>query len=307
MLASDVEKERLALKISIITPAFNRAPVLAYVLQSVLSQSWTNYELIVVDGGSSDGTVNLLERASRLFGSRLRWLSGPDRGLYDAINKGIRISSGDVIGVLNSDDFYSGDSVLETVASTFLTRPNVDAVYGDVRFIPNGAECSLSASDLGNCGSASEALRVARLRGTIRYYSGRHWAPWMLRWGVMAPHPSLYVRRGIFDRFGVYSTDYRIASDFDWMLRCFKDSEFEAVYVRSCLVTMRQGGISTRGFRSNMLINREIVRALRGNGLYANLLMMLPKYFCRGFEVLIPRVYSVIGRQVGGAFPHPGN
>jgi glycosyltransferase involved in cell wall biosynthesis len=291
-----------AMKITIITVCYNSVATLETAIESVLYQTYPNIEYIVIDGGSTDGTVEILRRYAEIGGRRsvavrsssrqclgkcvsenvegcsdqtirqsgnhaLRqffWISEPDEGMYDAINKGIRMATGDVVGILNADDFFEDEGVIATVADAF--QSEVDAVYADVRFI-----------------------REEELGKTLRYYSSKLWKPWMLRWGFMPPHPSVYIRRKLFGRLGYYKTDYHIAADYELLIRYLWLAGLRAVYVPRCFVTMRTGGLSTKNWRSNLMLNREIVRGNRENGYLCCLLMMLPKYFFKIFEFVIPR------------------
>jgi glycosyltransferase involved in cell wall biosynthesis len=235
----------------------------------------------------------------------MRWISEPDEGMYDAINKGIRLVTGDVVGILNADDFFEDDRVVERIANAFLATENtkIDVVYGDVRFVKNcvnalmpecvnkaitqsGNKAFHQCVNVKNCGSDLAALRKAR---TVRYYSAKQWKPWMLRWGFMPPHPSVYIRREWFERLGYYKTDYHIAADYELLIRYLWKAGLKSVYVPACFVTMRMGGRSTKGWRSNLLLNREIVRGNRENGVYTNLAMLVPKY---GFKV-----WEFLGRK----------
>jgi glycosyltransferase involved in cell wall biosynthesis len=268
------------MKISIITVCYNSSDLIRSALESVLSQTWPQIEYIVIDGGSTDGTVEIIrkyadekcanENADVCLGQSIRqsgnqalrqftWISEPDEGMYDAINKGIRMATGDVIGILNADDFFEDEGVIATVAGAF--QSDVDAVYADVRFV------------------GKEALKKTR-----RYYSAKHWKPWMLRWGFMPPHPSVYIRRECFERLGYYKTDYHIAADYELLIRYLWIARLRTVYVPKCFVTMRTGGRSTKDWRSNLLLNREIVRGNRENGVCTNLAMLLPKYAFKIWE-----------------------
>jgi len=286
--SSKVESEKL--KFSIITVCYNSVATLATAIESVLGQTYQDIEYIVVDGGSKDGTVEIIRKVAdeQCANASIRecankcpngvleqskkkfiWISEPDEGMYDAINKGIRMATGDVVGILNADDVLSADNVIERVAQEFSGNSLVDAVYGDIRFVAN------------RTGLGLEEIRAEK---TKRYYSSRHWRPWMLRWGFMPPHPSVYIRRECFERLGYYKTDYHIAADYELLIRYLWIARLRTVYVHKCFVTMRTGGRSTKDWRSNLLLNREIVRGNRENGVYTNLAMLLPKYAFKIWE-----------------------
>ena len=247
------------MKVSLITVSFNAESTIADTMESVRRQrlpEGLSLEYVVVDGASTDGTVvKIREYAERVQGDGLafKWISEKDRGLYDAMNKGIRMAEGEVIGILNADDWLEDENALRNVAEGF--GSGVDAVYGDVRFVR---------------GEGKE---------TVRYYSSRRWRPWMHNWGFMPAHPSVYVRREVFEKFGDYKLGYKISADFEWMTRIFCRGGIKARYLPRCLVTMRLGGKSTAGLKAMLELNRENVRANRENGYFCCLLMMLPKYF----------------------------
>ena len=242
-------------------------------MESVLRQTHPDVEYIVVDGASTDGTQALLEACEKKFAGRMRWVSEPDAGFYDALNKGIRMATGDVVGVLNADDTLADDDTLARVAAAF--TDGVDAVYGDVRFVRGCAGVSL------------DAFRALK---TVRWYSSRHWRPWMLQWGFMPPHPSVYIRKTCFEKLGFYAADYRIAADYALLVRFLRKAGLRAVRLPMCFADMRTGGVSTRGWRSNLLLNREIVRGNREAGYFCCLPMLAPKYLFKIFEFVIPKI-----------------
>ena len=258
------------MKISLITPCFNSVRTLPTALESVRAQKGADVEYIVVDGGSTDGTAELVAEFAKTF--PCRWLSERDRGMYDAINKGIGLATGDVVGTLNADDMLESPKSLSLVAAAF--EDGVDAVYADVRFVRDDLET------------------------TVRHYGARRWRPWMLRWGKMPPHPSVYLRRGLFDRLGLYKLDYEIAADYELLVRYLRRGRVPARYIDATLVKMRMGGKSTRGWRSNLKLNQEIVRGNRENGYFCCLPMLMPKYAFKIFEFILPRLG--LGRGGGG-------
>ena len=261
------------MKISLITACYNSAKTIKTAIDSVLSQKGVDVEYIIVDGGSKDGTVDLLKSYEPKFNGRMRWISEPDKGMYDAINKGIKMATGDVVGILNADDVLAADDTLAHIAELFSHKEqegqergkgidgHVDCVYADIRFVREG--------------ETVEALRGAR---TVRYCSAAKWRPWMFRFAAMVPHPSFYVRRECFERLGGYSLDYRICADFELELRYLYLAKLRAAYLPECVVVMRMGGMSTAGWRSNVLINREDLRALRAHGIWSCLPLIYLKY-----------------------------
>ena len=248
------------MKVSLITACYNSAGTIRTAIESVLEQKGVVVEYIVVDGGSNDGTVDIIkEYASRPDGPVIKWISEPDRGMYDAINKGIAMATGDIVGILNADDVLATDDTLAHIAEAF--TPGMDALYADIRFVRTG--------------DSLEALRTAK---TVRYCSAAKWKPWMFRFGAMVPHPSFYVRRECFARLGGYSLDYRICADFELELRYLYLAKLKSVYLPECVVVMRMGGASTAGWRSNVEINLEDLRALRANSIWSCLPLIYLKY-----------------------------
>ena len=241
------------MKVSLITVCFRSAGVIRSAIESVLSQKGVDVDYIVVDGGSNDGTVEILKEYESKFAGRMRWISESDEGMYDALNKGIKMAEGDVVGILNADDILEDENTLAFIASLF--ELGVDCVYGDIRFVRGES------------------------KKTTRYYSSKRWRPWMHNWGFMPAHPSVYVRRKVFDRVGGYKLGYDISADFEWMVRLLCKARVKARYLPRSIVTMRLGGKSTAGLKAMVKLNRENVRANRENGYFCCLPMMLPKYF----------------------------
>ncbi len=252
------------MKISLITVSRNSAATIRQTLESVRAQKLppgVTLEYLVVDGASAaDETVRIISDFAEEVSRENRpdfsfnWTSEPDKGMYDALNKGIARATGDIVGILNADDRFADDTVLAAVAQAFIDHPAWEAVYGDIRFVRGNSD------------------------RTTRYYSSAPWRRWMHNWGYMPAHPSVYVRREIFERVGGYKLGYEIAADFEWMTRVFCRIGIRAHYLRRCMVTMRLGGKSTGSYKKMLLLNRENVRANRENGYFCCLPMMLPKY-----------------------------
>ena len=286
------------MKVTLITACYNSAATIRTAMESVAEQRGVEVDYIVVDGGSTDGTVSLLQEFEAKMGNgergtgnggeadstrlSFRWISERDRGMYDAINKGIKMATGDVIGILNADDVLESPDTLAHIRSKFkvqssefgvqdaannsqLTTHNsqlpIEAVYADIRFVRDG-----------------DSLEVLRAAPTVRYCSAARWRPWMFRFGAMVPHPSFYVRRECFARLGGYSLDYRICADFELELRYLGLARLHSAYLPECVVTMRMGGASTAGWRSTVEINREDLRALRANCVWSCLPLLYLKY-----------------------------
>ena len=229
-------------KISIITATFNCVRTVGDCLRSVAEQSWPWREHVVIDGASRDGTLEVLQQHR----DRLAVLiSEPDSGIYDALNKGLALASGEIVGFLHADDMYAGSDVLARIAAAF-SDPAVCAVYGDLEYVRK--ECP---------------TKVVR-----RWRSGP-FSRRRLAWGWMPPHPTLYVRREWYRRIGGFDTRYRIAADYFSILQLFSQRGFVAVYLPEVLVRMRVGGISNRSLRNILLKSREDLDALRRIGLGA--------------------------------------
>lgn len=252
------DRSALGMKISVVTAAFNAAKTIDATMRSVAAQTHPDVEHILIDGGSTDGTQDCVLRSP---GRVAHFVSEPDCGIYDAMNKGVRAATGDIIGILNADDVYADDAVLSRVAA-LMRDEGLDALYGDVEFFAPGA--------------APQA--------TVRRYSSRRFSPARIAWGWMPAHPTLFLRRELFERYGLYRTDFRIAGDYELIARMFKDGAIKYRYLPEVLVRMSTGGVSTGGWRNTMLLNREVLRACRENGIRTNMLKLLSKYPLKALE-----------------------
>ena len=253
------------LQISIITVTYNSAATLRDTIESVLAQTYKEIEYIVVDGDSKDGTVDIIREYEPKFEGRMRWVSEKDRGLYDAMNKGIRMTTGDVVGIINSDDFYHRTDVIAQVAAAF-TSNAVEAVYGDIRFVnPDNVD------------------------KTVRYYSSKNFSIGRFRYGFMPAHPSFFTYRHFFDKFGYYKTDYKIAADYELLIRFLYVHRLKSMYLPLDFMKMRTGGASTASVKSNILLNKEIVRACRENGIWTCVPLLMLKYIVKVFELVFTR------------------
>lgn len=246
--------------ISIITETYNSAETINDTIKSVLCQTNKDFEYIIVDGGSTDETIDIVKSYESEFSGRLKWVSEKDKGIYDAMNKGIKMASGDIIGILNSDDYYTSDDILQTIADAFKCQ-NVDAIYGDIHFIKDGVP--------DKC---------------VRYYSSRLFSPFWLRFGFMPAHPSFYCKREVFDKSGLYRLDYKIGSDYEMMVRLFRKHKISSRYVPKDFVTMRTGGASNSNLQSRLTLIKEDVKACRDNGIYTNELFICLKFLYKIFE-----------------------
>jgi glycosyltransferase involved in cell wall biosynthesis len=239
------------MKLSIVTVCFNSEPTIGDTLRSVAMQRGASIEHIVVDGASTDATMKILE-AHRHHLAHV--ISEPDHGIYDAMNKGVRVASGDVIGFLNSDDVYADEDVLAKVGET-MERHHLEVLFGDVAF-----------------------YHPERPDRMVRRYSSARFRPDRIAWGWMPAHPALFVRRELFESLGLFKPNYRIAGDFEFVARVFRKPDLHYRYLPEVLVNMRFGGASTGGWRNTMLLNKEVLRACKENGIPTNMLKILSKY-----------------------------
>ncbi|MEM9678884.1 MAG: glycosyltransferase family 2 protein [Bacteroidota bacterium] len=246
------------MKISIITVSYNSARFIEDAILSVHSQDHDDIEYIVVDGNSSDGTVDLIKKHADKIS---HWISEPDKGMYDAMNKGIKHATGDIVGILNSDDLYNSRDVISKVAATF--TDTVDAVFGDVFFVS-----------------------PKNMDQPVRHFSAESWSPKKFVWGFMPPHPSFFVRRQHYHTYGFYKIDYQIASDYELLIRFLAVHKLKYKYLPFKMVKMRTGGASTKNLKSNYILNKEIIRGCRENGLKTNTTMVYSKYFKKIFELI---------------------
>ena len=238
------------MKVSIITVSYNSARTIRATIESVLSQDYPNLEYLIVDGGSTDGTVAILrEYADRIT----RWVSEKDEGMYDAMNKGIAMATGDVIGILNSDDTYLTNYVVSKMMQA-LTAAQADVVFADLILVDQHHP-----------------------EKVLRYYDSGNFKPSKFRYGWMPAHPTVFIRKPIYDAVGPFVTDYKIAADYEMLIRVLAVHAASYCYVAKPIVRMRSGGASTAGWSRNWILNQEIVRACRANGIQTNMGLLLLK------------------------------
>lgn len=257
------------MKVSVITATWNSGATLRDTLESVLRQTWPDIEHIIVDGGSTDNTMSLVREYEPQYNGRLRYISEPDKGLYDAMNKGIRMATGDIVGILNSDDFYSSSDAVETIVRR-MEENDVNAVYGDVHYVND--------SDLNRC---------------VRYYSSKSFSRMWMRLGFMPAHPSFYCQRWVYQKYGLFNIYYKVAADFENLLRLIYVNRIKTAYIAKDFVTMRTGGASSSGIRSHMQIMKDHLRALRENGIYSNISLLTLRYVYKLYEVTKTRLQNV--------------
>ena len=250
------------MKVSLITVSYNSAATIRDTITSVSNQDHPDIEYIIVDGNSKDNTLEVIKANESKIS---KWISEPDKGIYDAMNKAIKMTSGEVVGILNSDDFYHSKNIISQIAHAFEDE-NIDAVFGDLVFV-----------------------NPTNLKKVIRTYSSKNWNPKKFARGYMPAHPTFFVRKKYYEQFGLFKTDYKIAADYELLIRFLYVNSLRYRYLPLTMVTMRRGGASTGGIRSNIILNNEIVRACRENGIYTNLFNIYPKYFVKIFELFASR------------------
>lgn len=261
------------MKISVITATWNSGRTIGDTLRSVFNQSFTDVEHIIKDGGSKDDTLEICKNFEQKYytdgdkGRTINILSDKDKGIYDAMNQGVKAATGDVIGILNSDDFYTSDDVLARVAEEFEKNPQLEAVYGDIHFVKD-----------------------ENLKKCTRYFSSRYFRPWALRFGFMPAHPSFYVRREVYEKYGLYDLDFRTSSDFEMMVRLFVKEKIRSKYINKDFVTMRAGGESTAGLEAKRKVNRDIAGSLKKHGVYSNQFFQSLRYFWRIGEIVYTKI-----------------
>ncbi|MEH6639977.1 MAG: glycosyltransferase family 2 protein [Porticoccaceae bacterium] len=250
------------LKITIITVCYNSVSTISDTIASVVRQNYDNIEHIIVDGGSTDGTLDIVRSAPGIS----NYISESDNGIYDAMNKGVALASGEVIGVLNADDFYPDSDVLNSVAQIFLDQPDIDMVLGDVDFV--------------------RSVNVTKM---VRSYSAIKFSPWKLRFGFMPPHPGAFIKKSAYDQVGQYKLGYKIGADFDMFVRMLLVHKLDYVKLEKNLVRMRVGGVSTSGFGSYITSTKEILRSLNENEIYSNVFMILMRLPIKYVQKILPQ------------------
>ena len=236
------------MQLSIITVTYNSLTTLKDAYASLCAQTYTQWEWIVQDGGSSDGTLEWLESLSD---ARVNWVSEKDHGIYDALNKAVSRASGEWIGLLHSDDLYPNAEVLSQVVAAFKTA--MDGVYGDLKYVLE-----------------KDTQKV------LRHWQSEAFSPTLLRKGWMPPHPTLFLRKEVYAKVGGFDTRYRIAADYDFILRVFRTPQLKIHYLPQVLMLMRQGGASSK--LSNLVAkSKEDLQIMRANGLPFPLLVLFRK------------------------------
>jgi glycosyltransferase involved in cell wall biosynthesis len=239
------------MKVTIITVTFNSERTVENTIRSVLSQKYKDKEYIIIDGGSTDSTVNIINKFRKKIN---KIVVEKDQGVYDAINKGINLSKGSVISILHSDDIYKNAFVLSDVVKKFNYNQKNSIVIGDTSYLQK------------------------KFFFFKRYYSSSFFNHWMMRLGYSPPHPSTFIRKNVYTKYGMYNNKYKIAGDFEFFLRVLFNKRLSYILVKKCYVLMRPGGVSDRGMKSYFRTSLEILRALRENRIYSNIFLILLRF-----------------------------
>lgn len=247
------------MKISLITPSYNSAKTISRTIDSVVAQNYFDLEYIIIDGASTDDTFKVIEGYREKI--NIKFVSEKDNGIYDAMDKGIRMATGDIIGILNSDDLFDNDKVLKTVNEAFADS-EIDAVYGDIKYFSDDAN------------------------RTTRYWRAGKYRESKLNNGWIIPHPALFVRKAVYDKYGLYNIDFKIAGDYEFILRALKINKIKVKYIPSVFVRMYDGGISGRNLEQRKKGWQELKKAWTVNGLklpklfiYRRVIFKLSQYF----------------------------
>ena len=235
------------MKISIVTVTYNSISTIENCLSSIIEQTFKDIDYVVVDGSSTDGTLDLLKKNSKYISTLI---SQPDNGIYHAMNKGISLAKGDIIGFLNSDDFYVNDQIIDKVAKVFSEDPSIEACYADLIYV-----------------NQKDTSKVIRYWKSDKFKSGsftKGWSP---------PHPTFFVRSSVYKRYGNFNLKYKFASDVELMMRLIEVCKIRVKYIPEIWVKMRIGGVSNKSLKNILIQNKEVLHALREHQLPVNLII----------------------------------
>lgn len=238
------------MKCTIITVSYNAVDTIESTINSVLSQDYNDIEYIIIDGHSSDGTKEVIQKYSDRI---TKWISEKDNGIYDAMNKGIHMATGDIIGILNADDLYANNHTLSNIVSQFIQK-NADALYGDLKYVLK--------NDISK---------------TIRYWKSGEYSQGKFLKGWMPPHPTFFVKKSIYNQFGLYRTDMPSAADYELMLRYIHVNNINVTYYPELITIMREGGVSNKSLLNRWKANRDDLRAWQVNNVKPNTFTLIMK------------------------------
>jgi glycosyltransferase involved in cell wall biosynthesis len=247
--------------ISIITATYNSATHISDCINSVKCQSYPTLEHIIIDGASKDSTLEIIKTAPNRVSSII---SEPDKGIYDALNKGVKLATGDIIGFLHSDDIFASPHILQNIADVFLREEKTSIVYGDLVFVD-----------------------PYNTNKVVRYWKSKPFKPSLLNRGWMPPHPTVFMRREVYDKHGFFNINYKCAADYDYLIRVLKDSKLQSQYIPEVITKMRVGGISTKGFKNILNKKREDYLVLGNNKMPMPLFTLTCKNASKIFQFLV--------------------
>lgn len=248
------------MKFSVITAVRNNKESLTRAVASLREQSFKDYEHIIVDGASIDGTFELIKD---IADEKTKWISEPDNGIYDALNKGIKMASGEIVCLLHSDDTFAETDVLEKVAQIF-EENQTDAVYGDLLYVSSKTK-------------QANILNIEDTTKIIRWWRSGNYNYNSLRFGWMPPHPALFIKRQIYENFGAFDTSLKISADYEIILRFFWNKKISAVYLPKVITRMSVGGMSNKSIGNIIQKSKEDFRAMKMNGIKFPVLTLISK------------------------------
>lgn len=248
------------MKISIITVVYNNKSTIKQAIDSVLNQSFKNIEYIIVDGKSTDGTVEIIKSYEDKIS---KFISESDKGIYDAMNKGIALATGDVIGILNSDDFYKTNDIIEVVANEFLHK-DIDCLYGDLEYV--------SQKDVFN---------------VVRYWKSKPYKEGLFQRGWHPAHPTFFVKKECYDKYGTFNLNFQISADYEIMLRFLERYKLKSIYVHKTFVKMRIGGESNKNMLNILKANIQSYKSWKLNGLHVNPFVFILKPLSKILQLFV--------------------
>ena len=250
------------MKISIITVCLNSEKTIERTIKSVITQKYRDIEYILIDGNSKDKTIDIINKYK---GSISKIISEKDNGIYSAINKGLKLATGEVISILHADDYYINDKVLNDIAEKFKNDQNLQCYIG------------------------TTLMKRKENSEILRKYSPINFKKWMMYLGISPPHPSMFLKRSVYRKYGFYKEDYKIASDFEFYLRILYKNRINYIITDNAYVIMNYGGISTKSFSSNFVATKEILKSFRENNIYNNFLIICLRFFYKIFQFIFKK------------------